>query len=64
MLNDIKQDAQTRMTKSIDALRQNLVKVRTGRATAGGGHHPGQCYGGDRRSRRWPACRSPTPARC
>lgn len=33
MLNDIKQDAQTRMAKSIDALRHTLVKVRTGRAS-------------------------------
>ncbi|MFO7339554.1 MAG: ribosome recycling factor [Lysobacteraceae bacterium] len=33
MLNEIKQDAQTRMAKSIEALRQNLVKVRTGRAS-------------------------------
>ena len=35
MLNDIKKDAQTRMAKSIDALRHNLVKVRTGRASTG-----------------------------
>ena len=35
MINQIKQDAQARMTKSIDALRHNLVKVRTGRANAG-----------------------------
>jgi ribosome recycling factor len=33
MLNDIKKDAQTRMAKSVDALRHDLVKVRTGRAT-------------------------------
>ncbi|HET6397623.1 MAG TPA: ribosome recycling factor [Pseudoxanthomonas sp.] len=33
MLNEIKQDAQTRMAKSIEALRHNLVKVRTGRAS-------------------------------
>lgn len=33
MLNDIKKDAQARMTKSIEALRQTLVKVRTGRAS-------------------------------
>ncbi|WP_045727908.1 MULTISPECIES: ribosome recycling factor [unclassified Xanthomonas] len=33
MLNDIKQDAQTRMAKSIDALRHTLIKVRTGRAS-------------------------------
>ncbi|KMM75037.1 ribosome recycling factor [Xanthomonas protegens] len=33
MLNEIKQDAQTRMAKSIDALRHTLVKVRTGRAS-------------------------------
>ena len=35
MINQIKQDAQTRMTKSIEALRHNLVKVRTGRASTG-----------------------------
>ena len=33
MLNEIKKDAQTRMTKSVEALRHDLVKVRTGRAT-------------------------------
>ncbi|WP_369944024.1 ribosome recycling factor [Xanthomonas medicagonis] len=33
MLNDIKQDAQTRMAKSIEALRHTLIKVRTGRAS-------------------------------
>lgn len=33
MLNEIKQDAQTRMTKSIEALRHTLIKVRTGRAS-------------------------------
>lgn len=33
MLNDIKKDAQNRMAKSVDALRHDLVKVRTGRAT-------------------------------
>lgn len=33
MLNDIKKDAQARMTKSIEALRHSLVKVRTGRAS-------------------------------
>ena len=35
MLNEIKKDAQARMAKSIEALRHNLVKVRTGRANAG-----------------------------
>lgn len=34
MLNDIKNDAQTRMAKSIDALRSELTKVRTGRANS------------------------------
>ena len=34
MLNEIKKDAQTRMAKSVDALRHTLVKVRTGRATS------------------------------
>jgi ribosome recycling factor len=33
MINDIKKDAQTRMQKSVDALRQELVKLRTGRAS-------------------------------
>ncbi|MGY1410194.1 MULTISPECIES: ribosome recycling factor [unclassified Luteimonas] len=35
MLNEIKKDAQTRMAKCVDALRQTLVKVRTGRASTG-----------------------------
>ncbi len=33
MINELKQDAQARMAKSIDALRHTLVKVRTGRAS-------------------------------
>jgi len=33
MLNEIKKDAQTRMAKSVDAFRQELTKLRTGRAT-------------------------------
>ena len=33
MLNDIKKDAQARMAKSIEALRHDLTKLRTGRAT-------------------------------
>ncbi|HLS83928.1 MAG TPA: ribosome recycling factor [Arenimonas sp.] len=33
MLNEIKKDAQTRMTKSVEALRQELTKLRTGRAS-------------------------------
>ncbi|OEF23943.1 ribosome recycling factor [Vibrio rumoiensis] len=32
MINDIKQDAQERMAKSVDALKTNLSKIRTGRA--------------------------------
>lgn len=32
-LIEIKKDAQVRMTKSVDALRQDLTKLRTGRAT-------------------------------
>ena len=32
-LTDIKKDAQIRMLKSVDALRQDLTKLRTGRAT-------------------------------
>ncbi|MGV8943105.1 ribosome recycling factor [Thermomonas sp.] len=34
MLNEIKKDAQARMGKSIEALRHNLIKLRTGRANA------------------------------
>lgn len=33
MLNDIKTDTRSRMAKSVEAFRQDLVKVRTGRAT-------------------------------
>lgn len=33
MLNEIKQDAQQRMGKSIDALRHTLTTIRTGRAS-------------------------------
>ncbi|TBR38759.1 MULTISPECIES: ribosome recycling factor [Dyella] len=33
MLNDIKNDAQTRMGKSIDALKHDLTRLRTGRAS-------------------------------
>ena len=33
MLNDIKKDATTRMQKSVDAFRQDLTKLRTGRAS-------------------------------
>jgi len=32
MINDIKNDARERMAKSVDALRQDLSKLRTGRA--------------------------------
>jgi ribosome recycling factor len=32
MINDIKQDAEIRMGKSIEALKQDLAKIRTGRA--------------------------------
>jgi ribosome recycling factor len=35
MLNEIKKDAQTRMAKSVEALRHDLIKVRTGRASTG-----------------------------
>ena len=34
-LNTIKKDAQTRMQKSIDSLKTELMKLRTGRANAG-----------------------------
>ncbi len=33
MINDIKADAQNRMKKSVDAFRQELTKLRTGRAS-------------------------------
>jgi ribosome recycling factor len=33
MLNEIKKETQTRMAKSVDALRHSLTKVRTGRAS-------------------------------
>jgi ribosome recycling factor len=33
MLNEIKQDAQTRMQKSVEALRHDLTRLRTGRAS-------------------------------
>ncbi len=33
MINDIKKDAETRMSKSVDALRHDLTKLRTGRAS-------------------------------
>lgn len=33
MINDIKNDAQTRMAKSIESLRDSLGKLRTGRAS-------------------------------
>lgn len=32
MINEIKQDAQERMAKSVEALKSNLSKIRTGRA--------------------------------
>jgi ribosome recycling factor len=35
MIDDIKKDAAARMQKSIDALKQSLTKLRTGRANAG-----------------------------
>lgn len=33
MINDIQKDAETRMSKSVDALRHDLTKLRTGRAS-------------------------------
>lgn len=33
MINDIKTDAQTRMGKSIDSLKHDLTRIRTGRAS-------------------------------
>jgi ribosome recycling factor len=34
MIDDIKKEATTRMTKSLDSLKQELTKLRTGRANA------------------------------
>lgn len=34
MINDIKKDTQARMAKSVEALRHDLTKVRTGRASS------------------------------
>ncbi len=48
MLNTIKTDAQTRMTKSVEALRLELTKLRTGRAsTALVDHLKVNYYGSD-----------------
>ena len=48
MINDIHNDAQARMSKSIEALRHDLVKVRTGRAsTALVDHIKVNYYGSD-----------------
>lgn len=48
MIKDIHKDAQSRMHKSIEALRHNLVKVRTGRATTAlVDHIKVQSYGSD-----------------
>ena len=48
MINDIHTDAQARMNKSIEALRHELVKVRTGRAsTALVDHLKVNYYGSD-----------------
>src|SRR3546814_18043336 len=48
MLDDIKKDAQTRMQKSVEALRHDLTKVRTGRAsTALVDHLKVNYYGSD-----------------
>jgi ribosome recycling factor len=48
MLNEIKKDTQTRMAKSVDALRHDLTKVRTGRAsTALVDHLKVNYYGSD-----------------
>ena len=48
MLNEIKNDARTRMAKSVEALRHDLTKVRTGRAsTALVDHLKVNYYGSD-----------------
>src|SRR5204863_6883212 len=47
-LNDIKKDAQGRMTKSVEGFRQELTKLRTGRAsTALVDHLKVNYYGSD-----------------
>ncbi|MFI4969015.1 MAG: ribosome-recycling factor, partial [Lysobacterales bacterium] len=33
MLDNVKKDAQTRMQKSVDALKHELMRLRTGRAS-------------------------------
>jgi ribosome recycling factor len=35
MIDDVKSDAQTRMQKSVESLRHDLTKLRTGRASTG-----------------------------
>src|SRR5690606_12516186 len=48
MIDDIKKDAQTRMHRSVEALRHDLTKVRTGRAsTALVDHLKVNYYGSD-----------------
>ncbi|GAA3929537.1 ribosome recycling factor [Luteimonas lutimaris] len=48
MIDDIKKDAQTRMNKSVESLRHDLTKVRTGRAsTALVDHLKVNYYGSD-----------------
>ena len=48
MLDEIKKDAQTRMNKSVESLRHDLTKVRTGRAsTALVDHIKVNYYGSD-----------------
>ena len=59
MLSEIKKDAETRMQKSVDAYRQELTKLRTGRAsTAIVEHLKVNYYGSD-----MPLSQSPTRAR-
>lgn len=48
MINDVRKDAETRMKKSIEALRQEFSKVRTGRAhTSLLDHIKVSAYGGE-----------------
>jgi ribosome recycling factor len=48
MINDIKSDAETRMKKSVESLRQDLTRLRTGRAsTALVDHLKVSYYGSD-----------------
>ena len=55
MLNDVKNNADQKMQKSLEALKANLGKIRTGRAHIGLlDHVMVEYYGPWWRSTRWP----------